>query len=503
MRSSQHDLMWRQLLPKVRKHDEPLQVQLCTAFVTAMLDGRLPGGTRLPSSRDLAMLTGVSRNTAVLVYERLVAEGYVDSRPRDGFFVGAAITPTQDTRPLPEHPAQPPDWASRMHLPRNPVVFMDRPPTWREVRYPFIYGQFDPRQFPLTQWRQCSRQALELKAVDRWWQEGENVGASQLIDQLIRRVLPRRGIAATHDQVLLTLGRQQSFYLLARLFARPGSVVGVEEPGFRDPRNAFAHDGAQIVSLPVDEHGLQISPALAACDYLYCTPGYQCPTGVTMSLGRRQALLDHAQVHDQVIFEDDDDPETEYDGRALPALKATDPGERVIYLSSLSKLLSPGLGIGFIVAPAPVIEQLRQLQRLMIRQIPGNNQITAALFIQQGHYDRLLQQAREKLQLRAAAIATALREVLPDADFVMPSGGATLWLQLAGQHDLLSLYYAGLAKGVLFDPSSAFCAEPDTLSRPCLRLGFGSIAQELIAPGIRELGLVINAHAKRPAVVRG
>lgn len=85
MRSSQHDLMWRQLLPKVRRHDEPLQVQLCTAFVTAMLDGRLPGGTRLPSSRDLAMLTGVSRNTAVLVYERLVAEGYVDSRPRDGF----------------------------------------------------------------------------------------------------------------------------------------------------------------------------------------------------------------------------------------------------------------------------------------------------------------------------------------------------------------------------------------------------------------------------------
>ena len=222
-----------------------------------------------------------------------------------------------------------------------------------------------------------------------------------------------------------------------------------------------------------------------------------------MSLGRRQALLEHAQMHDQVLSEDDDDPETEYDGRALPALKATDPAERGIYLSRLSKLLSPGLGIGYIVAPAPVIEQLRQLQRLMIRQIPGNNQITAALFIQQGHYDRLLQQAREKLQLRAGAMATALREVLPDAEFVMPSGGATLWLKLAGEHDLLSLYYAGLAKGVLFDPSSAFCVEPDTLPRPCLRLGFGSIAQELIAPGIRELGLVINAHAKRPAVVRG
>ena len=502
MRSSQHDLMWRQLLPKVRKHDEPLQVQLCTAFVTAMLEGRLPAGTRLPSSRDLALLTGVSRNTAVLVYERLVAEGYVDSRPRDGFFVCGAITPTQQARASPAPTAQPPDWSARMHCARPEIVWADRPPIWREVRYPFIYGQFDPKQFPLSQWRQCSRQALEVKAVDRWWQEGENVGESQLIDQLIRRVLPRRGIAATHDQVLLTLGRQQSFYLLARLFARPGSVIGVEEPGYRDPRNAFAHDGAQVLPLPVDEQGLQISPALAQCDYLYCTPAYQCPTGVTMSQARRLALLEHAQRHDQVLFEDDDDPETEYDGHALPALKAIDPAQRVIYLSSLSKLLSPGLGIGYIVAPAPVIEQLRQLQRLMIRQIPGNNQITAALFIQQGHYDRLLQQARENLQLRALAVTRALREALPDAEFAMPSGGATLWLKLAGRHDLLSLYYAGVAKGVLFDPGNAFCLDPDTLTRPSIRLGFGSIAQELIAPGIQLLGQVINSHARRPGVVR-
>ena len=502
MRSSQHDLMWRQLLPKVHRHDEPLQVQLCTAFVTAMLEGRLPAGTRLPSSRDLAMLAGVSRNTAVLVYERLVAEGYVDSRPRDGFFVCGAISPTQQAQPWPAPAAQPPDWSARMHSDKPRLAWADRPPTWRQVRYPFIYGQFDPKQFPLSQWRQCSRQALEWKAVNRWWQEGENVGESQLIDQLIRRVLPRRGIAATHDQVLLTLGRQQSFYLLARLFARPGTVIGVEEPGFRDPRNAFAHDGAHMLSLAIDEQGLMISPALAQCDYLYCTPAYQCPTGVTMSNARRQELLEHAHQHDQVIFEDDDDPETEYDGRALPALKAIDPADRVIYLSSLSKLLSPGLGIGYIVAPAPVIEQLRQLQRLMIRQIPGNNQITAALFIQQGHYDRLLQQAREKLQLRAQLLTRALREALPDAQFSMPDGGATLWLTLAGEHDLLSLYYAGVAKGVLFDPGNAFCFEPDTLARPSVRLGFGSIAQELIAPGIRELGLVINAHAKRPAIVR-
>ena len=112
-----------------------------------------------------------------------------------------------------------------------------------------------------------------------------------------------------------------------------------------------------------------------------------------------------------------------------------------------------------------------------------------------------MQQARENLQQRAATLANALNEALPDAEFAMPSGGATLWLKLAGQHDLLSLYYAGAAKGVLFDPGNAFCHEPDTLVQPSLRLGFGSIAHALIAPGIVELGRVVNA--KRPGTVRG
>ncbi|WP_202978026.1 PLP-dependent aminotransferase family protein [Pseudomonas nabeulensis] len=497
-RTGKHDLMWRQLLPKARRNDEPLQVQLCVAFVTAILDGRLPAGTRLPSGRDLAQLTGVSRNTAVLVYERLSAEGYIESRLRDGFFVCSDISPTQATQePLPAPSAQP-DWQQRLKATAHMAPWADRPTVWRRVRYPFIYGQFDPRQFPLTQWRQCTRQANEVKAVDRWWQEGEDAGNAQLIDQLIRRVLPRRGIAATRDQVLLTLGRQQSFYLLARLLVRDGARIGFEEPGYMDPRNVFAYNGAQVVPLPVDEQGVVPTADYASCDYLYCTPGYQCPTGVTLSPQRRTTLLAMAAQHDQVIIEDDDDPETEYDGQALPALKAQDGNERVIYLSSLSKLLSPGLGIGYIVAPAPVIEQLRHLQRLMIRQIPGNNQVAAALFIQQGHYDRLLQQAREKLAQRAALITQALRAHLPEATFIAPTGGATLWLRLPHCHDLTQLYMEGLAQGVLFDPSSAFYMDPAVgAANPAMRLGFGSMAKDTIVPGIEALSRVIHAHWQR------
>lgn len=497
MRNSRHDLMWKQLLPQARRNDDPLQVQLSTAFVNAILDGRLLAGSRLPSGRDLARLTGVSRNTAVLAYERLVGEGYVEARPRDGFFVCSAIRPTALVT-SPEPTAEPgPDWSTR--LPEQPadLLWADRPNIWREVRYPFVYGQFDHRLFPIHQWRQCSRQALELRAVDRWWQEGEDVDSTQLISQLIRRVLPRRGIAASEDEVLLTLGRQQSFYLLARLFACAGRRVAVEHPGFMDPRNVFAHEGAEVVPVPVDEEGVMLTAALADADYLYCSPGYQCPTGVTMSAARRHDLLRLARERDLVIFEDDDDPETQYDGQGQPALKAEDRDDRVIYLSSLSKLLSPGLCIGFIVAPAPVIARLRALQRLMIRQIPGNNQIATALFIQQGHYDRLLQKTRDSLAHRAALVVEALRRELPEARFTVPSGGATLWLQLPWCHDAVDFYHEALEQGVLLDPGVAFFIRPEGEQHRFVRLGFGAIPIERIAPGIRELARIVAAHLRR------
>lgn len=497
MRNSRLDLMWKQLLPATRQHDDPLQVQLGTAFVNAILDGRLLAGSRLPSGRDLARLTGVSRKTAVLAYERLVAEGYVEARPRDGFFVCSAIKPTGTVSSPARSADHAPDWTARMPPAAPEVQWADRPNVWREVRYPFVYGQFDHRLFPIHQWRQCSRQALEVRAVDRWWQEGEEIDSTQLIGQLIRRVLPRRGIAASEDEVLLTLGRQQSFYLLARLFARPGRRVGVEHPGFMDPRNVFAHDGAEVVPVPVDGEGVVLGEALASCDYLYCTPGYQCPTGVTLSPARRHALLQQARERDQVIFEDDDDPETQYDGQGQPALKAEDKDGRVIYLSSLSKLLSPGLCIGFIVAPAPVIARLRALQRLMIRQIPGNNQVATALFIQQGHYDRLLQTTRDSLAQRAQVLVQALRRELPQARFRQPSGGATLWLRLPWCLDAVTFYEEALARGVLLDPGVAFFIRPEGEQHCFVRLGFGAIPVERIAPGIRELAGVVAEHCRR------
>ena len=489
MRPTDHELFWQQLLPRLDRDSMPLQLQLRTALVNAILDGRLPVGLRLPSGREVANLVSVSRNTAVLVYDRLVSDGYLDVRPRDGYYVCGSIA-AADVRPIEaEGQANRPEWSTRFHREIGVFNWLDRPEGWQRYRYQFVCGQFDRTLFPLADWRECSRQALEVANVERWAQDGTGTTSPELVDHLIRRVLPHRGIAATPNQILLTMGTQHGLYLLAELFGQTDAVIGVENPGYMDARNIFMRSGARVVPLSLDEKGVEISAAMADCQYVYCTPSHQCPTGVTMSTDRRLALLDHAARFDQIIFEDDYDPETQYIGQPLPALKAIDKCDRVIYLSSMSKVLSPGLRLGYIVAPAVVIDQLRILQRLMIRQVPGNNQAAAALFIKLGHYDRLLHATRNILSTRAKALIDALKRYLPTASYSIPQGGSSLWVRLAGNPDMHALRTSCHARGILFDPGDPFFQE--SMTEPWLRLGFSSIPIDRIAPGIAELAKLV------------
>ncbi|MEZ5590241.1 MAG: PLP-dependent aminotransferase family protein [Gammaproteobacteria bacterium] len=163
-----------------------------------------------------------------------------------------------------------------------------------------------------------------------------------MIEQLHTRLLPRRGVWAEPEEILVTVGAQHALYLLASLLLS-GKTIGMEEPGYPDARNIFELHAAQIVPLPVDAQGLQMGAALDACDYVYVTPSHQSPTTVTLSLERRQALLERARQRGFVIIEDDYESETNYAGQPIPALKSLDNEGRVIYVGSLSKTLAPGL----------------------------------------------------------------------------------------------------------------------------------------------------------------
>ena len=199
-----------------------------------------------------------------------------------------------------------------------------------------------------------------------------------------------------------------------------------------DARFIFMRSGADLLSVPLDAFGMTIEKRLAECNYLYCTPSHQAPTGVTMSTERRLKLLSHAVLHDQVIIEDDYEPELKYEGAAAAALKAMDRSGRVIYLSSLSKLVCPGLRIGYIVGPEKLMTELKSLRKLMMRQLPGNNLASAAQFIRQGHYDRLIGAVRRSLAIKATIIIDVLRKELPVAQLEAPTGGSAIWMRIPG-----------------------------------------------------------------------
>jgi GntR family transcriptional regulator/MocR family aminotransferase len=486
-------LVWRQFLPALERGREGYQAQLRAHLIRAIVEGRIPPGTRLPSSRELAESLGIARITVVLTYTHLLEAGYVESRRRSGYFVSRALPASA---PPPAGAAtvrdSVPDWNSRLAVHPEGEKWLEKPHDWQHYPYPFVYGQFDPTLFPTDDWRECSKLALEASAIYGWAPDAIDADDPLLVEQVRARVLPRRGIAAAADEILVTLGAQHALFLLAELLVRPNAVAGIEDPGYMDARNILVRRQAQTIGLPMDEEGVAVSSALARCQYLYCTPSHHCPTGVTMSTERRLALLGAAAAHDFIIIEDDYDAETQYSGQALPALKAMDHAGRVLYIGSFSKTLFPGVRIGYLTGPRELIARARQLRRLMIRHPPTNNQRALAIFIAQGHYDRLLARTRAALANRARSMAAALRQFLPEFSFHEPRGGSAIWLKGPGEIDLSRVETEARQNGVIVEFGGPFFCAPSPPPN-YLRLGYSSIPCERIVPGIERLAETVRA----------
>ena len=315
----------RDLLFPVQHHAKvSLQTQLRRHIVDAILDSRLTPGEPLPSCRRLAQTSGISRNTVVLAYQALTDEGLLESRERVGYFVSSDVVAEPHSVPrddveVDHEPRDPVDWWGRLQLrpSRQPQIM--KPRDWRRYPYPFIYGQCDQKLFPLTAWRLCSRQSLAVDAVRYWSEDSFDEDDPELIEEIRSRVLPRRGIKASSDEILITCGAQNALYIVAQLLTGSGIKVGFEEPGYVDARSIFATTGAEIVPLKVDDAGLVVDDTLGECDCVYVTPSHQSPTTVTLPLERRRRLLEMAGAKKLIIIEDDYDAEANFRSAPVPA----------------------------------------------------------------------------------------------------------------------------------------------------------------------------------------
>ncbi len=256
-----------------------------------------------------------------------------------------------------------------------------------------------------------------------------------LIEQLIQRVLSKRGIVAHPDEVLVTVGGQQALYLAMRLLLSPGETIGVEDPGYPDEINMAGMEGIGVRRLPIDRGGLILSDALGDCKCLFVTPSHQFPTTVTMPLHRKLALLEITRKNGQFVIEDDYESDISFNLTPPQALKGLDGWGNVVYTGSLSKSLLPGLRIGYLVADRDFIREARALRHHLIRHPPVNNQRSVALFLQRGYFDRFVAKITPIYRQRCGVMHEALERHFPGAAERPDYGGAIIWVRLPEDPD--------------------------------------------------------------------
>jgi GntR family transcriptional regulator/MocR family aminotransferase len=460
--------------------DRSLHDRICDAIVEAIAADDLETGAPLPSCRDIATQLGVSRNTAQLAYTALCDRGLVSVRARSGYVVAGRDPSLRPPVTAAVSPS-PMKWMSGRP---SELVRVQHPPDWARFPYPFIYNQIDAGFFPVEAWRECSRAALGRRTMRDWTSESVDGDSVSLIRQIRRRLSAYRGIDATQDEILITPGAQGAIAITAALFSsRPGPIA-IEDPGYPDARNAFIIMGNSVHAVPTDDDGLRVGEVPSATKLVYLTPSYQFPTSVTLALERRHDLLSRAQRDDFLLFEDDFEAEIRNPDR-LPALRAIDRNQRVIYAGSFSKTLSPSLRLGFMVAHRDIIREARAIRLVLCRQVPTLIQETAALLLSRGHFDAHLRSLDIHLQERREAMMAAVAQYLPGFKLGPSKGGTALWLRGHKTLDSNLLKQRVLSNGVIIDSGDTFFLSGGP--RPEFRLSFSAVSVGQIDAGVREI----------------
>ena len=467
-----------------------LQQRIRQMVTEGVLSGRFRAGQKMPSSRGLAEHLGISRITVTLSYAELVSADYLMARGRSGYFI------SENAPRAPELQARAPraegvDFAQLTGGRFSRLATVKRPLDWENYPFPFIYGQADASLFDHQNWRLCALRALGRKDFAALTSDMYDRDDPLLIEHLLRSILPRRGIAAREDEVLLTLGAQNALWITTAVLLGAGRRAAVENPGYSGLRGVLEPSGTDVIPVDVDADGLPPDRLPAGVDVVFTTASHQCPTNATMPLERRLALLEAASRENFVIVEDDYEFEMSFLKPVSPALKSLDSEGRVIYAGSFSKSVFPGMRLGYLVGPASFIREARALRLMMLRHPPGHIQRTVAYFLSLGHYDALINRMRNAYRRRRQVMEEAIREhgltVAGQGGF----GGSSFWMRAPAGVDTEALAEGLRAEGVLIEPGRAFF-DPAQAPRNFYRLGYSSIFSAKIPEGIARIGRAIR-----------
>jgi GntR family transcriptional regulator / MocR family aminotransferase len=478
-----------------RASRQALSLQISAGVRELILGGALKPGQRLPATRTFAQECGVARTTVVETFERLVAEGLLVTRVGDGTYVSEVLAAERPAKPAAPH-------ATAIAQARMAQAMADASSRFgtRLVHEPRPFTTAIPAfdAFPISQWSSIVSKHWRLPRYTAFGYPDPR-GYEPLRRAIATHIKVNRGIDCDWEQILITAGAQQAFQLIAATLIDAGDRVWFENPGAIGARNSFVMYGADLVPVPVDEHGLMVRRGLELAPRFklaFTTPSHQQPLGSKLSLDRRFALLEAAEAAGAWVIEDDWDGEFCFAGRPLPTLKGIDATGRVIYVGTFSKSLFPALRLGFLLAPPALAQHLRLSLEAYSPGVPTALQASVADFITDGHFDTHIRRMRrlyaERYQCLADAAAARLS---PWLEIVPTNTGMHTIARLKPGLDADEISAAAARCGITVAPLGRFCLAPVAGQEGVLVLGFSGFTPAQIDSGTQTLAAVLGALA--------
>jgi DNA-binding transcriptional MocR family regulator len=457
-----------------------LHLQIAHQIKEQILRGAIPDGGRLPPTRKLAETLGVNRSTIVQAYESLWSEGLVESHVGRGTMVRHASGRQSGS-------IAPPPWAMLL-APKVEALEIELRELSRlfdrEDVISFAAGLPGPDLYPVDEISRITCDLLERegRSLLQW--------CTMQGHMPLRRILAEK-YGTTPGEVLILSGSTQGLFILARAMIEPGDFVITEAPTYLGALQAFRSQGARIVGIPVDENGMDVDMlenvlSRTQPKFIYTLPTFQNPSGATMTLERRRRLLDLAYRYRIPLIEDDPYDPLRYEGDTLPSLKELDTHGYVVHLSSCTKILFPGLRIGWMVAPKRLIEQLTPSKHLLDIFTNSVAQAVIAEYLGRGLLEQHIERVRPEYRRRRDTMARALKRHCPDLSFSVPDGGYYIWCRLPRGLAAKDLLRESIRERVSFLNGDVFF--PDDLGHEMMRLSFTSQTPEKIKEGIKKLG---------------
>src|SRR5258707_3958065 len=458
--------------------------QLCEQFRRAILDGRVSSGTRLPSTRTLAQTLGVSRTVTSSAYDELFAEGYLEGRHGSGTYVRKDLPP----------------------LPRLTAPAPNAPPRWRRKASPLAREEPIPPQaiafrlgipsissLPPRIWREAWGTVTARLPPNSY---GPTNGDPALRAELAAYLGRSRGLACTSEDILITAGATHALDLIVRATLSVGDYVGVDAPGDPSAQQIVLALEGRILPVPVDDDGMQVERlphGLAAPLLVYTTPSHQYPLGTRLAIYRRRELLTWAQANDSLLIEDDYDSEFRFDTSPLPALASLDEAGRVAYIGTFSKVLTPALRVGYLLAPPLLRERIGQIKHLTDEHVSWPVKQLLVPFLSRGHRTLHVRRMRPQYAEKRHIVAQTLAPIAHLARLRGLEAGLHTYLELGASVSATLVVQLAQKRNVIVTPLDAYyLGAPD---RSGLLLGYGGLEIPDIIRGVTVLTEIIEQVA--------